>query len=118
MKSAQPRELGIFQTWNGAEDAHLFGVLQLGLEADNIEQRAEFVVLAQLHDGVGLVVRLVRIGEPEWFHRAMTQSLRAAFGHDFDRQAAIEVGCIRLPFMEARLVAGKQRRNKGVILLT
>jgi hypothetical protein len=118
VKAAQPRELRVFQTWNGAEDAHLFGVFQLGLETNHIEQRAEFVVLAQLHHGVGLVVRLVRIGEPKWFHRAMTQSLNAAFRHDFDWQAAIEVGCIRLPFMEARLVAGEQRRNEGVILLT
>ena len=32
----------------------LLAVLQLGLEADHVVERAELVVLAQLHDGVGL----------------------------------------------------------------
>ena len=54
MQAAEPRELGLLQARDGAEDARLLAVLQLGLEADHVEQRAERVVLAQLHDGVGL----------------------------------------------------------------
>ena len=54
VQAAEPRELGPLQARNGAEDARLLAVLQLGLEADHVEQRAELVVLAQLHDGVGL----------------------------------------------------------------
>src|SRR5215468_1196627 len=60
----------------------------------------------------------MRIGEPEWFHRAMTQSLKAAFRHDFNRQAAVEVGCVCFPFMEALFIPGQQCRNKCMILLT
>ena len=32
MKAAEPRELGLLEPRNGAEDAHLLGVLQLGLK--------------------------------------------------------------------------------------
>ncbi len=55
MNAAEPRELGALRDRDGAEDADLFGVFQLGLEADHVEQRAELVVLAQLHDGIGLL---------------------------------------------------------------
>ena len=41
----------------------LLGMLQLGLEAHHVEQRAERVVLAQLHDRVGFDPRPMRIGE-------------------------------------------------------
>ena len=54
MQPAEPRELGLGERRNGAEDAHLLAMLQLGLEADHVEQRAELVVLAQLHHRVGL----------------------------------------------------------------
>ena len=54
VQAAEPRELGVLQPRNGAEDARLFAVLQLGLEADHVEQRAELVVLAKLHDRIGL----------------------------------------------------------------
>ena len=54
VQAAEPRELGLLQPRNGAEDARLLAVPQLGLEAHHVEQRAELVVLAQLHDGVGL----------------------------------------------------------------
>ena len=54
MQAAKPRELGVGEARDGAEDAHLLAMLQLGLEADHVEQRAELVVLAQLHDGIGL----------------------------------------------------------------
>src|SRR4029079_6027035 len=49
---AKPRELGLLQSRNGAEDAHLLGMLELGLEADHVEQGPELVVLAQLHDRI------------------------------------------------------------------
>ena len=52
MQAAEPGEFRAFEPGDGAEDADLLRVLQLGLEADHVEQRAELVVLAQLHDGV------------------------------------------------------------------
>ena len=36
-----------------AEDARLLAMLQLGLEAHHVVERAERVVLAQLHHGIG-----------------------------------------------------------------
>ena len=117
MQPAEPRELGVLQARNGAEDADLLAVLQLGLEADHVEQRAELVVLAQLHDGIGLVLRLVRVGQAERLHRAVTQRFRAALRHHLDRQAAVEIGRALLPFVERHLVAGDQRGDEGVVLL-
>ena len=63
----------------------------------------------QLHDRVGFDLRLVRVGKPKWFHRSMPQRLRTALGHYLDRQAAIEIGCARLPFVKTCFVAGEQR---------
>ncbi len=54
MQPAQPGELGILQAGDHSEDLSLGPVLQLGLEADHVEQRAQRIVLAQLHDGMGL----------------------------------------------------------------
>src|SRR3546814_8291200 len=41
VEAAQPRELGLLQAGDGAEQADLFGMLELGLEADHVPQRAE-----------------------------------------------------------------------------
>ena len=45
MQASEPRELGILQTGNGAEDLLLGTVLQFGLESDDVVERAELVVL-------------------------------------------------------------------------
>src|SRR5690606_35110126 len=50
VQAAEPRELGVAEPGNHAEDAGLLAMLQLGLEADHIVERAERIVLAQLHD--------------------------------------------------------------------
>ena len=92
-------------------------VLQLGLEADHVEQAAELVVLAQLHDGIGFDPGLVRIGEAERLHRAVAQRFAAALGHHFDRQAAVEIRRRLFEIVERDFVAGKQRIDEAVILL-
>ena len=117
MQAAEPGELGVLEPGNGAEDALLRAVLQLGLEADHVVERAELVVLAQLHDGVGLYRRIVRIGEADRLHRPVAQRLAAALGHHLDRQAAVEIGRVGLPFLEVDLLARDQRVDEGVILL-
>ena len=117
MNAAEPRELGVLQPRNGAEDAHLLGVLQLGLEAHHVEQRAELVVLAKLHDRVGLHRRIVRIGEAERLHRPVAQRFRPALRHHLDRQAAVEIGRDGFPLVERGLVAGDQRVDEALILL-
>ena len=38
VQPAEPRELGALEAGNGAKDADLFGVAELGLEADHVEQ--------------------------------------------------------------------------------
>ena len=53
MQAAEPRELGAREAGDDAEDARLLAVLQLGLEADHVPQRAQRIVLPQLHDGIG-----------------------------------------------------------------
>jgi hypothetical protein len=67
MQAAEPGELGVLQPGNGAEHAHLLAVLQLGLEADHVVERAELVVLAQLHDGIGLHRRSCGLVRPTGF---------------------------------------------------
>ena len=61
VKAAEPGEFGLVEARNRPEDSYLFGMFQLGLEADHVEQAAELVVLAQLHDRVGFDPGLVRI---------------------------------------------------------
>jgi hypothetical protein len=53
---------------------HLLGMLQLGLEADHVPQRAERIVLAQLDDGIGPAAG-ARIVEADRLHRAEAQGL-------------------------------------------
>ena len=111
MQAAEPRELRFAEARDHAEDAHLLGVLQLGLEADHVPQRAERVVLAQLHDRVGPRAAAVRIVEADRLHRSEAQRFAPALGHDLDRQAAVEVGRRGLPFLEARLARRRAARR-------
>src|SRR3546814_2627519 len=100
MQAAEARELGVFQAGNGAEDAGLLAVLQLGLEADDVVERAERIVLAELHHGVGPLVA-VRVVQADRLHRAVAQRLRPALGHHLDGQAALEVGRRLFPLLRS-----------------
>ena len=62
VQAAEPRKFGFRKPWNGMEDARLFAMLELGLEADHVEQGAQVVVLPQLHHGIGLGLRRPRVG--------------------------------------------------------
>ena len=115
MQPAEPGEFGLLQTGDHAEDAGLLGIFQLRLEADHVVERAERIVLAELHDGIGFV-RRVRIGQPDRLHGAVGQRLDAALRHHLDRQAAFEIGRIGFPFLENRLLALEDRRNKSFVL--
>src|SRR5437763_14184741 len=61
VQAAEPGEFGVLEARNGPEHALLCAIVQLGLEADDVVERAELVVLAQLYDGVGLERRVMRI---------------------------------------------------------
>ncbi len=115
VQAPQTRELGVLQTRDHAEDVGLGAVLQLGLEADHVEQGAQRIVLTQLHDGVGLDRRVVLVGQADGLHRAVAQGLAAALGHDLDRQAAVEIGDV-LPLLEVSLGAVQQGVDEGFVL--
>ena len=91
-------------------------MLQLGLEADDVVERAERVVLAQLDDGVGAVAGAL-VGEADRLHRAVAQRVDATRRHHLDRQAALEIGRRALPFFEVGLVAVEQRLDERDVLL-
>src|SRR5205085_10283787 len=110
LQSSEPDEYGMLEPRNGAEDALLRTVFQFGLETDHIVERAELVVLAKLHDGVGFCQRIMRVGEPYRLHWPVTQRLAAALGHDLDRQAAVEIGRVGFPLLEVGLLT----RDQGV----
>jgi hypothetical protein len=60
---------------------------------------------------------LVGVGEAHGLHRAETQGFAAAFGHDLDRQATVEItGCLTL--VKFGLVGGQKRVDEGFILVT
>jgi hypothetical protein len=65
----------------------LRAIVQLGLEADDVVERAEFVVLAQLHDRVPTVGLCGLVARP--VSSVVLQRLVAALGHHSDRQAAV-----------------------------
>ena len=114
MKAAQTREFGALQTGNGAEDARLLAVFELGLEPNHVEKGPEPVVLAQLSDSVGLHPRLMLVGEAKRLHRTMAQGVAPTLRHHLDRQAAVEIGCF--PVVKGDLLACKQRSNESVVL--
>src|SRR6202012_1161463 len=91
VQAAQPRELRVLQAGDGAEQAHLLAVLQLGLEADDVPQRAERIVLAQLHHRPRPLAG-ARIAQADRLHRAEAQALWPGRGDHLDRLAALEVG--------------------------
>ena len=116
VQAAEPRELGPLQPRNEPEHMRLLAVFQLGLEPHHVEQRAERVVLAQLHDGVGFDVWIVRVGEADGLHRPVAQGLAAAYRHHLDRQAAVEIGRA-LEFAKLGLFGGEQRVDEGFVAI-
>ena len=61
-------------------------------------------------------MRVVRIGQPERLHRAMPQRLAPALRHHLDRQAAVEIGRGRFPFVEGHRVGFHQCVDEDVVL--
>ena len=114
MDAPEPGELRPFEARDHAEDARLLAVFELGLEADDVEQGAERIVLPELHDGVGLDGRRMGVGQADRLHRPVAQGLAAALGHHLDRQAAVEIGRA-LEFAEFGLLRREQRVDEGVV---
>ena len=115
MNSAQPGETGVFQAGDAFEHLGLGAILHLGLEPDDVVERAERIVAAQLDDRVGLVLGAVCVGEADRLHRAVAQGLATPFGHHLDRQAAIEIAG-RLALVKLGLFGGHERVDKGLVV--
>ena len=94
----------------------MLGVLQLGLEADHIVERAQCIVLAELDDGMGPSAAVMRVAEADRLHRAEGERVAAALRHHLDRQAALEVGGVALPVLEGGLLAGQQGVDELLVL--
>ena len=117
VQAAQPRELRLLQAGDHAEDPRLLGVAQLGLEADEVVERAERVVLTKLDHRVGAAFRLVRVGQADRLHRAVAQRVHPALRHHLDGQAAFEVGRALLPLLEVDLLGGQQGVDEGAVFV-
>jgi hypothetical protein len=89
--AAEAGEGRVLQPRDHAEHVRLRAVFHLRLEAHDIVKRAQRVVAPQLHDGMGLYVGLVRVGQAHGFHRPVAQGLAPALGHHLDGQAAVEI---------------------------
>jgi hypothetical protein len=84
-------------------------VLQLGLEAHHVEQGAQRVVLAQLHDGQGLLAAPVGVVQAPTGFMGPKRRVSRPLGHDLDRQAAFEPGRVALPVLELGLGPSRRR---------
>ena len=116
MQPAEAGKFGLFKTRDHPENTHLFGIFQLGLKAHHIIQRGQCIILPQLHDRVGFDQWIMRVGQADGLHRAMTQSFGTAFGHHLNRQATVKIGC-GFPLFKAGFFAFQQRRDEGRIFI-
>ena len=76
-------------------------------------KRAQLVVLAQLHHGIGPLAA-ARILQAHRLHRPEAQRFLAARRHHFDRQAGFEIGRGFFPFLEIGFLAGQQRGDESL----
>ncbi len=116
VKPAKPCELSVLKARYAAKNAHLIGIFQLRLEAHHVVERAQLVILAQLHNGVGFDGGVVCVGETARLHRPMPQCLDALRSHDLDGKAAAEIRRGFFPFLEIGFLARKQRFDEGEVL--
>ena len=117
MQAAEAGKLCALQPGDGAEDAGLLAMSQLGLEADDVPQGAERIVLAKLDDRIRARRAGGGIGEADRLHGSEAKGIAAALGHHLDGQAAVEIGCRRLPLVERGLFARQQRIDEPMVLL-
>src|SRR6516164_5565732 len=56
------------------------------------------------------------IGQAEWLHRPVPQSLAPALRHHLDWQATVEIGRGRFEIVERGFVGGKQRIDEALVI--
>ena len=84
------REHRLLRARQRAEDPLLLAHAQLGLESHQAVERALFVLLPQLHHGVGAPAR-ARIDEADRLHRAVRERVAPAPRHLLHGKTALEV---------------------------
>ena len=116
VEPTKPREFGLLQSRNGAEQVHLGAIFELGLEAHHIPQGAERIVLAQLDNRIGPATG-ARIIKADRLHRTIAQCVDTAFRHNLDRHAAFEIGRVLFPVAKLGFLAIDQALMESEILL-
>src|SRR5881398_4018939 len=78
----EAQELSLLEARNHPKHALLVGNLEARLEAHQVPHLARAILLAQLHDGVGLRAMTPGVSpgilEPHWLHRPEAQHVAAA----------------------------------------
>lgn len=116
VQAAKPREDGLLKPGDHPEDLGLGTMLQLGLEAHHVPERTQGVVLPQLDDSPGLLVRTMGVCQADRLHGPMPQGLAPTLGHHLDGQAAVEIGNV-LPFPELGFRPGQEGVDEGLVLV-
>src|SRR5579884_2879504 len=86
---------------------------ELGLESHHVVERAERVVLAELHDGETAAAG-PWIGEADRLHRSPAQRIRAARRHYLDRETALEIRRA-FPLMRRHRVGALECRHEPLV---
>ena len=103
------------QRGNHRKHALLLRKLEARLKADQIIDRAQRIVLSELHNGVRLFARL-RVFEADGLHRAVAERILAPARHDLNGHAALE-DVLVLKAMHGRFLGSLQCFHKGDILV-
>ena len=115
MNAAKPGKGRVFKPRNHAEYPCLLAVLELRLEADEIIERPQAVILPKLNNGIGLAAGMP-VGQSDGLHRPVAQRIFAAGCHDLNRQASLEIGRAFFPFLEFGLFRGLEGGEKRQVL--
>ena len=120
MNLAVAEEGCVFKAGDEFEDAVLFAVLQVILEAYEVVAVGAEVLLTELHGGVGPTARLW-VGKAHGFHGAEAEGVAAAAGGLFDGETAFEVLELfgrRFPYFGIRGAACKMRGFFAALRMT
>jgi len=108
----------VLEPGNHPEHPLLIRNLEARLEAHEVPHLSRAVFLAELHDGVRLLIPGLAPGvsEADWLHRAEAEDVAPARRHLFDREAALEVRRAIELVVRLVLLAGPERRDECVVL--
>ena len=115
MDPAKARKISVFKSRYAPQHLCLGAIFHFGLKSDNIIQRSQSVVAAQLHHRIGFDIAM-GVGEADGFHRTKAQGFAPSFCHDLNWQTAVKIPR-GLPLVKFGFFCCKQGVNKGFILI-